>query len=104
MTLDADWQIGYKRQAEIYQWLLRKNGFSVSDTAYFVYCNGKADKEAFNNQLLFDISVLPYQGNDSWVDGAIMEAYQCLQLACIPDMSVDCDYCQYWNGVSKHLK
>ena len=41
VTLDADWQIGYKRQAEIYQWLLRKNGFAVSGTAYFVYCNGK---------------------------------------------------------------
>ena len=30
-SLDADWQIGYKRQMEIYQWLLRKNGFKVSD-------------------------------------------------------------------------
>src|SRR3989338_683170 len=32
VTLDAEWQIGYKRQMEIYQWLLRQNGFSVSDT------------------------------------------------------------------------
>ena len=31
VTLDADWQIGYKRQMEIYQWLFRKNGFKVSD-------------------------------------------------------------------------
>ena len=27
VTLDADWQISYKRQMEIYQWLLRKNGY-----------------------------------------------------------------------------
>ena len=26
VTLDADWQIAYKRQMEIYQWLLRANG------------------------------------------------------------------------------
>ncbi|MCK4805914.1 MAG: PD-(D/E)XK nuclease family protein, partial [Candidatus Pacebacteria bacterium] len=43
VSLDADWQISYKRQMEIYQWLFRKNGFKVSDTSYFVYCNGKTD-------------------------------------------------------------
>ena len=36
-ALDKAWQDGYKRQMEIYQWLLRKNGFKVSDTGYFVY-------------------------------------------------------------------
>lgn len=39
MTL-PDWAGGYRRQAEIYQWLLRKNGLRVSNTAYFVYCTG----------------------------------------------------------------
>jgi hypothetical protein len=38
VTLDADWQIGYKRQMEIYQWLFGKNGYKVSNTGYFVYC------------------------------------------------------------------
>ncbi len=103
VTLDADWQIGYKRQAEIYQWLLRKNGFVVSDTAYFVYCNGKADADAFNKQLLFDVSVLPYEGDDSWVEGAIMEAYQCLQEEAIPSISESCDYCLYLKATQKHI-
>ncbi len=103
VTLDADWQIGYKRQAEIYQWLLRKNGFAVSDTAYFVYCNGKADKESFDKQLHFDVSVLPYEGDDSWVEGAIMEAYQCLKSPTIPPKTETCDYCLYWIGVKNHL-
>ena len=40
VSLDADWQISYKRQMEFYQWLLRKNGFKVSNDGYFVYCNG----------------------------------------------------------------
>jgi hypothetical protein len=43
--LDAPWQISYKRQVEIYQWLFKKNGFDVEDIAYFVYCNGRADKK-----------------------------------------------------------
>jgi len=47
INLDADWQIGYKRQMEIYQWLFRKNDFKVSNIGYFVYANGIKDKEAF---------------------------------------------------------
>ena len=79
VNLDAEWQIGYKRQMEIYQWLFRKNGFKVSDTGYFVYCNGDADKEAFDAKLEFDISILPYTGDDAWVDGAITDLYNCLR-------------------------
>ena len=51
VTLDADWQIGYKRQMEIYQWLFRQNGFTVSNTGYFVYCNGNSDAKAFDGKL-----------------------------------------------------
>ena len=29
VSLNAPWQISYKRQVEIYQWLFRKNGFDV---------------------------------------------------------------------------
>jgi len=103
VSLDAEWQIGYKRQAEIYQWLLRKNGFNVSDTAYFVYCNGKVDKKSFSKQLHFDVLLLPYKGNDSWVEPAVLEAYKCLQLEVIPEAEASCDYCQYWKAVKRHI-
>ena len=103
VSLDAEWQIGYKRQMEIYQWLFRKNGFKVSDTGYFVYCNGKKNLDSFDKQLHFDVSLLPYAGDDSWVEGAIMQAYKCLQSTEIPPLTESCDYCQYWNGVNKHI-
>ncbi|MFB6212901.1 MAG: PD-(D/E)XK nuclease family protein, partial [Candidatus Magasanikbacteria bacterium] len=51
--LDKEWQDSYKRQIEIYQWLLRKNGLEVLDTGYFVYCNGKTDLEKFDGKLEF---------------------------------------------------
>ena len=35
VTQLAEWTIIYKRQMEIYQWLLRKNGLKVSNTAFF---------------------------------------------------------------------
>lgn len=95
INLDADWQIGYKRQMEIYQWLFRKNNFKVSNTGYFVYANGKTDKEAFDGKLEFDIEILPYQGNDSWVEETIVKAYECLMSSEIPAPNPDCDYCGY---------
>ena len=95
VNLDADWQIGYKRQMEIYQWLFRKNGFKVSDTGYFVYCNGNTDKEAFDGKLEFDIKVIPYEGDDNWVEGAIFDAIECLKSDSIPDSGEDCDFCKY---------
>lgn len=41
VSIDAAWQISYKRQMEIYQWLLRRNGFKVNPTGIFVYTNGR---------------------------------------------------------------
>lgn len=94
VNLDAEWQDGYKRQMEIYQWLFRKNGFKVSDIGYFVYCNGNIDKEAFDAKLEFTIKVIPYRGNDEWVEQTIENLHRCL-MTTLPEKSVDCDYCAY---------
>lgn len=101
VSLDADWQIGYKRQMEIYQWLFRKNGFKVSDTGYFVYCNGNTDKEAFDARLEFDIKVIPYTGDDSWVEGTIFDAIECLKSDSLPKSGQDCDFCIYREAVRR---
>ena len=95
VTLDADWQIGYKRQMEIYQWLFRKNGFNVSSTGYFVYCNGNTDKKAFDGKLEFDIKIIPYTGDDSWVEKTVQGAIECLKSDALPESGEDCDYCKY---------
>lgn len=101
VTLDADWQIGYKRQMEIYQWLFRQNGFAVNDTGYFVYCNGNTDKEAFDARLEFDIKLIGYQGITNWVEGAINRAWECLQGDTIPERTDSCDYCLYSQEVAQ---
>jgi len=105
VTLDADWQMGYKRQMEIYQWLLRHVDVKhlVSDTGYFVYCNGRTDKEAFDAKLEFDIKVIPYTGSDDWVDGVLEDIKTCLDSDTIPEASSECDYCQYWVAVNDAL-
>lgn len=95
VNLDADWQIGYKRQMEVYQWLFKKNSFKVSPVGYFVYCNGMTDREAFDGKLEFDISVIPYKGDDSWVEPALIAARVCLDDNKLPSPGADCDYCKY---------
>lgn len=96
--LDKDWQIGYKRQMEVYQWLLRQNGYQVSDTGYFVYCNGRTDRQAFDAKLEFDVTLIPYEGDDSWVEQAIIDAHQCLSSDTIPESGPDCDFCAYFEA------
>ncbi len=100
VNLDAEWQDGYRRQMDIYQWLFRKNGFKVSDTGYFVYCNGKTDKKAFDAKLEFDVKLIPYKGNDSWIEDALKEIKKCLMSNTIPKPSKECDYCNYCQAVS----
>jgi hypothetical protein len=104
VTLNADWQIGYKRQMEMYQWLFRKNGFKVSDTGCFVYCNGNTDKEAFDAKLEFDIKVIPYTGNTDWVEPTIRKAIACLKQDALPEPGDDCDYCKYRQAVKVYEK
>jgi len=101
VTLDADWQDGYKRQMEIYQWLFKMNGFKVSDTGYFVYCNGKTDKEAFDGKLEFDIKLIPYRGFTDWIEQNILDIKKCLDSPHIPKSSADCDFCNYINAVKE---
>lgn len=100
--LNKDWQKGYKRQMEVYQWLLRRNGYKVSDTGYFVYCNGKTDRKAFDAKLEFDITLIPYTGDDSWVEKTIVKAHKCLCDDKIPKADSECDYCDYVATLAKY--
>src|SRR5262249_8807726 len=98
VSIDAPWQAGYKRQMEIYQWIFRRNGFTVSDTAYFVYCNGKIDSRTFEAKLEFDIKLIPYKGDDSWVEPAVIEVHQILMNDEPPPATKECDWCAYFEA------
>lgn len=95
VNLDAEWQIGYKRQMEIYQWLFRQNGFAVFPIGYFVYCNADTSKVMFGGVLEFNIKIIPYKGDDSWVGKTIRQAIDCLHSEKLPPSGPDCDYCKY---------
>ncbi len=95
ISLDSEYRQVYKRQMEIYQWLLRKQNLLVSEIGYFVYCNGDRTKEIFDARLDFKIEIMAYHGNDHWVEGVVASAYHCLRQESLPDFSDNCEYCLY---------
>jgi hypothetical protein len=99
VSLDADWQIGYKRQIEVYQWLLRQNGFKVKDTGYFVYTNGQLDADGFKDTLKFKTKIIDYQGSDSWVEPTLRKMKACLEgdmpAVGTAAMGGPCEFCTY---------
>lgn len=102
ITLDDEWKRSYKRQMEVYQWLLRRNDFKVSDIGYFVYVNAQSDKEAFDAKLEFEVKIIEYTGSDEWVEKAIFDAHECLTSDILPEMGKDCDFCAYREAVKEY--
>lgn len=96
---EGGWQDGYRRQMEIYQWLLRANGHKVSDTGYFVYATGDMNQDAFDDKVVFTTHVFPHKGRDAWVEDTLMAMKECLEGDIPPvgraAMGGDCDYCLY---------
>ncbi len=102
VNLDADWQMGYKRQMEVYQWLLRNNGFKVKDVGYFLYTNARLDADGFGDKLEFKTKLIDYKGDDSWVDKTVMDLKKCLDSEQMPAVGKNvmnpakpCEYCDY---------
>jgi len=98
----------YKRQMEIYQWLFRGNGFRVSPTGYFVYVNGRSDAKAFDGKLEFDTVLIPYVGDDGWVEPALDNLKKMLVSEEIPPIGTafgggPCDFCTYREAAGKAL-
>ncbi|ACL72851.1 conserved hypothetical protein [Thioalkalivibrio sulfidiphilus HL-EbGr7] len=97
--IDSGFGDSYKRQAEIYQWLLRQSGFTISPVAYFLYVNGSKEggfyDEGLQGRMRFETTLIPYEGDDSWVGQAVDEAIECLEQDLVPDAGSECDVCRY---------
>lgn len=101
IDLNDKWKQAYKRQMEFYQWLLRQNGFKVSNMGYFVYANGRTDNDKFDGRLDFKIEIIEYEGNDSWIEDTLIELKQCLDSSRVSDFSPECELC---NNVRRSME
>ena len=101
---DSAWEAQYQRQMGVYQWLLKKNGFPVSRTGYFVYANASKDKAAFDAQLEFEITVIPCEGETEWIDEVLPKIKECLDSEKLPKIGEKCEYCPYREAAGKKLQ
>ena len=86
----------YRRQLEIYSWLLQKNGFSVSTAGYLMYYNGDASKPSLGETMYFRRTLVEFFLNTDWIDPTIDSMYNCLQDDSVPQLDTDsCEQCLY---------
>ncbi len=100
-SIDVGWGDGYKRQMEIYQWLFRQAGHTVSNIGYFLYVNGSKEGGFYdhgtNGVMRFATTMIAYKGNDAWVSNAVDTATACLGSDTVPASGDDCDNCRYYS-------
>jgi CRISPR/Cas system-associated exonuclease Cas4 (RecB family) len=101
---DSSWGEQYARQVGVYQWLFRQNGFTVSDTAYFVYANGDASKPTFENSLTFETTLVPTVGDTAWIEPTLVKIKECLDSDVFPESGPTCEYCPYREACGKKLQ
>jgi hypothetical protein len=84
----------YKRQIEIYQWLLLRNNYKVSKLGYFVFAKVNKDSGFLEGKLTFDLFIEPQEGDTSWIEGSLLGARSTLD-GQLPLFKSDCRYCQF---------
>ena len=90
-----DYPKAYQRQLEMYQWLFKQNGFSVSKEAYIIYYNGQKNRKFFENSLQFDVHVIKLNCSTDWVEKKIIETVEFLRSNNFPKPNSSCQFCNY---------
>jgi len=85
----------YRRQMDVYQFLVRRQGFEVSNRGWFVYTNGDGRAGQFGDKLCFTTAMVPYDGNDGWVLDSFRRAVATIDARRIPAPADACEYCAY---------
>ena len=93
--LENQYHQGYKIQMDIYVYILRQMKFEVSDTTYFLVCNGLKTPDKFDAKLHFDLKLVPYKTNTSWIKNKIIEMKKVLEAKEVPELNKYCEKCLY---------
>ena len=104
-NFNAPYLISYKRQAEIYQWILANLGLNIDDTSYFLYVNADPNQKTFLNKLDFEWAIIPYKSqNYDWINNTIIEIKNFLETNKIPSSSKDCEICKFMSKFFNFIK
>ena len=67
----------------------------IAKHAHFIFANAQKNKDAFNDRLDFEKFLILYEGNDDWVESAILDIHECLSKDTLPEASQECGFCKY---------
>ena len=90
-----DQRDGYKRQLDVYGWLLGKNGFDLASDGYIVFANADRERNALDGALRFTLSIAPHVLELSWIDQALPAVRECLESDAPPPSTNQCAWCAY---------
>ena len=86
---------------DIYVYILRKMGFDVANTSYFMVCNGEKTGDRFDAKMDFTITLIDYETNVSWIPDKITNMKAVLDSNTLPDRNPNCENCAYLEQGSK---
>ena len=98
VSMDDWWKISYKRQMDLYVWVLRRLGFDVSDIGYFLYCDAdRFTEEVFLKDagatMYFKMSLFEYVVDCSWIEPHLFVVRNLLDTALgCPHHQNNCEY------------
>jgi hypothetical protein len=92
------WHDAYRRQIEVYQWLLRQLGYKVSSTGYWLYETARNNADEFNQKLDFDARLISYEGNTDWVEPILFDIKAALDDEGLPWSSNSCEVCKFFDS------
>ena len=101
---DSGWEMSYRRQMGVYQWLLEKNGFKVDKTGYFVYANARKDQDSFDDTLIFETTLVSCEGETDWISQTLKNIKETLDSDSIPKIGETCEFCPYREACGKKLQ
>ena len=92
---EGSYHDSYRRQMDVYGWLLEKNGFKVAPTAYFLYATAEKSKKKFGGRLSFQSNLIPYKIKTDWIQESLESAKACLDAELPGYRQKSCDWCDY---------
>jgi hypothetical protein len=93
--LENEYHQSYKTQMDIYVYILREMKFKVSNTAYFFVCNALKTPEKFDAVLNFDLTLVPYETDTTWIKNKITEMKKVLESKDVPEINKSCEKCMF---------
>ena len=100
--MTSGWSDSYRRQVEVYQWLLRGYGLPVSDVAFFLFCTVD-DSSGFGGSLRFVPRLVPHVGSDAWVPERAHELVTLLRGQAPPMPGPSCESCVHRSAAAAAL-